>query len=361
MEPTFTTDSDTVSQEIIAQNTEKGNRQHISKVDTTLTGNASDKQALRVSSIFRINILGYRLSLEKPSHDIYHHHTNWRGRATIALVLFGLSLVGNILLTFFTATEIKDAVFRVDPLIYKFIGVGFLAQLIDGLLGMGYGVTSQIALMSLNIPPAAIGSSIHTAEMFSSGASGFSHYKFGNVNKKLFKALLIPGVLGGITGALALSYLGEMYAGWVKPVIAAYAMILGLRILSRAFAQSRKRKKIKNAGWLALAGGFLDAFGGGGWGPLVTSTLISKGRTPQYVIGSVSASEFFMTFASAVTFFAAIGISHWQVIVGLIIGGVVAAPFSARLAGKLPTKYMFIGVGAMVIFWSLWTLRKLIF
>ena len=311
-------------------------------------------------SLLHFDLFGYTFSIEKKGKEsLNRRNTNWQVRAYIVLAFFGISLIFNLLLTFFTAHEIKDAVFRIDPLIYKFIFVGFLAQTIDGLLGMGYGVTSQIALMSLNIPPAAIGSSIHTAEMFSSGASGFSHYKFGNVNKKLFKVLVIPGILGAICGALMLTYLGEKYAMWVKPLLAVYAMILGIRILSRAFAQTQKKKKIKNAGWLALAGGFLDAFGGGGWGPLVTSTLISKGRSPQYVIGSVSAAEFFMTFASAVTFFATIGISHWQVIIGLIIGGVVAAPFSARLAGKLPTKWMFIGVGCMVIFWSVRILWKL--
>jgi uncharacterized protein len=311
-------------------------------------------------SLLHFDLFGYTFSIEKKGKEpLNRRNTNWQVRAYIVLAFFGISLIFNLLLTFFTAHEIKDAVFRIDPLIYKFIFVGFLAQTIDGLLGMGYGVTSQIALMSLNISPAAIGSSIHTAEIFSSGASGFSHYKFGNVNKKLFKVLVIPGILGAIFGALMLTYLGEKYAMWVKPLLAVYAMILGIRILSRAFAQTQKKKKIKNAGWLALAGGFLDSFGGGGWGPLVTSTLISKGRSPQYVIGSVSASEFFMTFASAVTFFATIGISHWQVIIGLIIGGVVAAPFSARLAGKLPIKWMFIGVGCMVIFWSFWILRKM--
>ncbi len=278
---------------------------------------------------------------------------NWQQIATFSLVAFGVLLAANVF--FFSGLN-----HSVDPQFWLFLAVGFGAQLIDGLLGMGYGVVSQIFLMSLGIPPAAIGSSIHTAEMFSSGASGFSHYKFGNVNKKLFKVLVIPGVLGAIAGALALSYFGEKYGSWIKPIIAIYAMILGIRILSRAFAKQKAKQKVKNAGWLALAGGFLDSFGGGGWGPLVTSTLISKGRSPQYVIGSISVTEFFVTLASAVTFFSVIGISHWQVILGLTVGGVIAAPFSAKLAGKLPTKWMFIAVGTMVIFWSLRILVKFI-
>ena len=135
--------------------------------------------------------------------------------------------------------------------------------------------------------------------------------------------------------------------------------LLGIRILSRAFVKKSKKRKVRRLGWLAGAGGFLDSFGGGGWGPLVTSTLIAKGKTPQYVIGTVSLTEFFVTFASAVTFFSLIGLSHWLVIAGLIVGGVLAAPLSARLAGKLPVRLMFVLVGVTVIFWSLRVLWKI--
>jgi uncharacterized membrane protein YfcA len=197
--------------------------------------------------------------------------------------------------------------------------------------------------------------------MFASGASGYNHYRFGNVNKKLFKVLVLPGVAGSIAGALLLARLGEKHVAYLKPVLALYLLILGIRIISKAIKkQTQQRKKVKNAGWLASAGGFLDSFGGGGWGPLVTSTLIANGRTPNYVIGTVSLVEFFVTFASAVTFFSVLGFKHWQIVLGLIVGGVTAAPLAARLAGRIPTRWMFIGVGAMVIFWSLWTLRKLL-
>jgi uncharacterized membrane protein YfcA len=194
--------------------------------------------------------------------------------------------------------------------------------------------------------------------MFSSGASGYSHYRFGNVNKKLFKALLIPGVIGAIVGAYLLSKFGDEYAKYIRPVLAAYTLVLGVRIFYAAFKKNKKPQKVKNAGWLAGAGGFLDSFGGGGWGPLVTSTLISKGRTPRFVIGTVSITEFFVTLASALTFFSMLGISHWQIIVGLIIGGTLAAPIAAKLAGKLPLKTMFISVGSLVIIWSLRILFK---
>ncbi len=281
----------------------------------------------------------------------------WRRIATVALVSFAAMLVFNILSYYFTWEQVWGAATSAD-MFWLFVAIGFGAQLIDGLLGMGYGVVTAISLMSMNISPAAVSASIHTAEMFASGASGYHHYRFGNVNRKLFQVLLIPGVLGAITGAYLLSKFGETYAAYVKPFLAVYLLLLGIRIISKAFAKPGPRKKHKKLGVLAAVGGFLDSFGGGGWGPLVTSTLIAGGRTPQYVIGSVSVTEFFVTFASAVTFFATLGISHWQIILGLIVGGVAAAPLAARLAGRLPVRWMFLGVGLMVIVWSLWALRK---
>ncbi|HEX8507522.1 MAG TPA: TSUP family transporter [Hymenobacter sp.] len=283
----------------------------------------------------------------------------WRRVATFALGTFALFILLNIASYYVTWPQ-AWAWLTGSGTFYLFVVVGFVAQLIDGLLGMGYGVVSAISLMSLGLSPVAVSASIHTAEMFASGASGYQHYRFGNVNKRLFRVLLIPGILGSVSGALILSYFGEEYANWVKPILAVYLLLLGLRILSKALrAQRDKRRRVKNAGWLAGAGGFLDSFGGGGWGPLVTSTLIANGRTPQYVIGTVSLVEFFVTFASALTFFSILGISHWQIVAGLIVGGVAAAPIAARLAGRIPVRWMFLGVGLMVIFWSLWALRKL--
>jgi uncharacterized membrane protein YfcA len=283
---------------------------------------------------------------------------HWQRVATFSLVAFAIFLAINILSYYFTWPQVLE-VARHSGTFYTFVGVGFVAQLIDGVLGMGYGVVSAISLMSLGLNPVAVSASIHTAEMFASGASGYHHYRFGNVNKRLFKVLLLPGVAGSISGALLLAYFGERYANYIKPVLAAYLLILGVRIISKALRkQADRRRKVKNAGWLAGAGGFLDSFGGGGWGPLVTSTLIANGRTPNYVIGTVSLVEFFVTFASALTFFSILGLSHWQIVAGLIVGGVAAAPLAARLAGRLPTRFMFIGVGLMVIIWSLWALRK---
>jgi uncharacterized membrane protein YfcA len=285
----------------------------------------------------------------------------WRRVATATLGVFALFLILNILSYYFTWQQAWQ-VARSSTTFYTFVGVGFVAQLIDGMLGMGYGVVSAISLMSLGLSPASVSASIHTAEMFASGASGYNHYRFGNVNKRLFKVLLIPGILGSVSGALLLAHFGEQYANIIKPVLAVYLLFLGLRIISKAVRkQAQQRRKVKNAGWLAGAGGFLDSFGGGGWGPLVTSTLIANGRTPNYVIGTVSLVEFFVTFASALTFFSLMGFSNWQIVLGLIVGGVTAAPLAAQLSGRLPTRWMFIGVGTMVVVWSLWALRKVDF
>jgi uncharacterized protein len=297
----------------------------------------------------------------KKSIDSRTGERKWKTIASWFLFAFFFMFIGHGFLSLIPLGElfesVRDKAAEIDNRFYWMIAAGFLAQLVDGALGMGYGVTCTTVLLSLGINLPAISGSIHTAEMFSSGISGYSHYKFGNVNKKLFKALLIPGIIGAIAGAIVLSKLGTEYAEYVRPVLAAYTLFLGTRIIIAAFRKV-KAKKVKRVGWLAGVGGFLDSFGGGGWGPLVTSTLISKGRTPKYVIGSVSITEFFVTLASAVTFFSLLGISHWQVILGLIIGGILAAPIAARLVGKLPLKTMFLAVGGLVIIWSIRILLK---
>lgn len=286
----------------------------------------------------------------------------WRKIASWCLFAFFFMFTGHLALSYVPFGEIlissTNLAQQLDRTFYWMILAGFLAQLVDGALGMGYGVTCTTVMLSLGINLPAISGSIHTAEMFSSGISGYSHYKFGNVNKKLFRALLIPGIIGAVTGAYLLSKFGTEYADYIRPVLASYTLFLGAKIILAAFRKNKRSTKVKRVGWLAGAGGFLDSFGGGGWGPLVTSTLISKGRTPRYVIGSVSITEFFVTLASALTFFSMIGISHWQIIVGLILGGLLAAPLAAKLTGRLPLKTMFIAVGSLVIIWSLRILLK---
>ena len=286
----------------------------------------------------------------------------WQQLVSLLVLAFFFMMIGYFLFTYWSPqtlwTAVKDGFHSITPVLFWTAVGGFLAQLVDGALGMGYGVTSSAVLLSTGVPPAAISSSIHTAEIFASGVSGYSHYRFGNVNKRLFKVLVIPGVIGAAIGAFLLVYVGETYSAWIKPILAAYTLLLGLRILWNALRQAQVVKKFKRYTWLAAAGGFLDSFGGGGWGPLVTSTLISKGRTPRFVIGTVSLTEFFVTLVSAITFFGLLGLQHWSVIVALITGSVVAAPIAAKLTGKLPRKASMIGLGILVVFWSLRILVK---
>ncbi|OQP61428.1 ABC transporter permease [Niastella vici] len=301
-----------------------------------------------------------RILIEK---DNVERERRVRKIVTYSLIAFGLMLIGHFLFSYLPFQRIADDTVKwyqqLDPNFHWMLLAGFLAQLVDGALGMGYGVTSATILLTAGVPPAAMSGSIHTAEMFASGASGYSHYKFGNVNKKLFKALVIPGVLGAVFGAILLVKFGDSQTAYIKPVIATYTMLLGIRILWNAFKKEQKKKKFKHYGWLAGFGGFLDSFGGGGWGPIVTTTLITKGRSPRFVIGSVSLTEFFVTLASAFTFFISLGVTHWQVIVALIIGGLLAAPVAAKLAGKLPRKTSMILLGFLVIFWSLKIIVKI--
>ena len=301
-----------------------------------------------------------RILVEK---DNLERERRWRKIATYSLIAFALMLIGHFIFSYLPFQQIADDTvkwyYKLDKNFPWMLLAGFLAQLVDGALGMGYGVTSATILLSAGVSPAAMSGSIHTAEMFASGASGYSHYKFGNVNKKLFKALVIPGVLGAILGAVLLSKYGDTHTPYLRPIIACYTMLLGLRILWNAFKKQAKPKKFKHYGWLAGFGGFLDSFGGGGWGPIVTTTLITKGRSPRFVIGSVSLTEFFVTLASAFTFFTLLGVTHWQVIVALVAGGLLAAPIAAKLAGKLPRKTSLILLGLLVIFWSIKIIVKL--
>lgn len=246
---------------------------------------------------------------------------------------------------------------NLDSTFFLFILAGFTAQMIDGALGMAYGVTATTFLLSAGVPPAASSASVHASEVFTSGVSGLMHLKFGNVNTKLFKTLLIPGVLGAILGAYILSSF-EDYNYIIKPLVSAYTLFLGIVIISKALKKDKIREKIKRIFPLALIGGFLDSIGGGGWGPIVSSTLIARGRNARYTIGSVNLTEFFVSLASSITFFTVIGLTHWTIIAGLILGGVIAAPIAAYLANKIPTKTIMILVGLVVIIVSL---KRLLF
>jgi uncharacterized membrane protein YfcA len=284
--------------------------------------------------------------------------TIWKRERSITEVIIHISnalalmIVGHLLFTYLTAEKVIAVFNTVDSSILYYVLGGFIAQMIDGALGMAYGVTATTFLLSVGITPAAASASVHASEVFTSGVSGYMHLKFGNVNSKLFKTLVIPGVIGAILGAYVLSSLEE-YAGFIKPIVSIYTLFLGAIIIRKALIKRQEKRQLKRVGWLALFGGYLDSIGGGGWGPIVSSTLIASGRHPKYTIGSVNLTEFFVSLASSITFFTVIGLGYWDVIIGLILGGVIAAPIAARLANKLPVKSMMILVGIVIIIVSL--------
>jgi uncharacterized membrane protein YfcA len=202
-------------------------------------------------------------------------------------------------------------------------------------------------LLQLGTPPAVASASVHAAEAFTTGASAASHWRLGNIDRKLMVRLAVPGVLGGVVGAYLLtSFPGDA----LRPFVSLYLLLMGVVILVRAFRVAAKPLDLDTYPVvpLGLAGGLLDAVGGGGWGPIVASRLIGSGGVPRFVIGSVNCAEFFLTFTISATFLATIGLELWPVIIGLIIGGVAAAPLGAWAAAKIPAKPLMIMVGCLV-------------
>lgn len=236
-----------------------------------------------------------------------------------------------------------------------FIVVGFIAQIIDGALGMAYGVSSNSFLLGIGIPPAAASASVHMAEVVTTAISGFSHWKLGNLDTSLIKKLIIPGALGAVLGAYILTNLpGDV----LKPFIAVYLLIMGVVIVTKGLKKDHTEQKVvSHISTLGVIGGFFDAIGGGGWGPIVTSTLVARGNNPRLTIGSVNFSEFFITFAQSVVFVFSLQFSeYWKIIVGLLIGGAIAAPLAALVTKRLPVRQLMLMVGILIIALSIRTL-----
>lgn len=235
---------------------------------------------------------------------------------------------------------------------------GFLAQLIDGALGMAYGVTATSILLTAGVPPVAASATVHAAECFSTGASALSHHAFGNISKLLFRRLLLPGIFGAMVGAYILVSLpGDK----LKPYIAAYLLVIGLLIFLKAFRKAVPREVTTHLTPLAFFGALVDAIGGGGWGPIVASNLIVRGNDVRETIGSVNAVEFFVTLASSAVFVATLGLSNWPIILGLGLGGVLAAPFGAWACKRLPVKPFMMIVGTLIMLLSARTLYLSLF
>jgi siroheme synthase-like protein len=258
-----------------------------------------------------------------------------------------------------TALWYREPEFRIymqgiNPLFYYFLGAGFVFALIDGAIGMSYGVTSTTFSLSMGIPPASASMGVHLSEIMSNGIAGWMHYRMGNINWKMFKLLLIPGIIGAVAGAYILSSL-EHYSQYTKPFVSLYTFILGIVIFSKALKTGKKRTsaKIKRIPLLGLGGGFIDAVGGGGWGSIVLSTLIAGGRHPRFSLGTVKLSRFFIALMSSLTFITMLSGAHWEAVSGLVIGSALASPIAAKISNKISAKAIMMSVAVIVILISL--------
>lgn len=238
-----------------------------------------------------------------------------------------------------------------------FLLVGVVAQGVDGALGMAYGVISTSVLLALGVPPATASASVHAAEVFTTAASASSHVWHRNVDWRLFLPLAIAGVIGGVLGAYVLAGIkGDI----IKPFIVGYLAFIGLWILWRAGHDVKPRRL---PAWITapvgMVGGFLDAIGGGGWGPTVSSTMVGAGQEPRRAIGTVNTAEFFLTVAISATFVWSLVTGHWQeagalrdhfsAVAGLVVGGLIAAPFAGYIVKKIPRRVLTYAVGGLLL------------
>ena len=241
---------------------------------------------------------------------------------------------------------------------WQIVAIGFAAQLVDGALGMAYGVTASTLLLGMGVPPAVTSATVHAAECFTTGASATSHHAFGNIDKKLFRRLLLPAVAGAALGAWLLS---RVDGDAIKPWVAAYLLLMGVLILAKSVMRPRTpATEIRHTAPLGFAGAFVDAIGGGGWGPIVASNLLARGNALHLTVGTVNAVEFFVTLTASLMFLLSLGLGHWDIILALALGGVLAAPLGAWLVKRVPKRPLLCLVGLLVVVLSLRTLWPLL-
>ncbi|GJL91855.1 sulfite exporter TauE/SafE family protein [Hyphococcus sp.] len=242
-----------------------------------------------------------------------------------------------------------------DQTFLAFIAIGFAAQLIDGALGMAYGVASTTALVFIGVPPAVASANVHTAEVFTTAASGISHAAARNIDWRLFRRLALAGSVGAVLGAVLIS---TIHLDAARPLISAYLFAMGVIVISKAIRPPKPPKEIQKVRLLGFVGGFADAAGGGGWGPIVVSNLIARGASPVIAVGTVNLAEFVVTVAASIAFLAALGPSFGKAALGLLIGGVFAAPIAAFAAKRMPRRTMMALVGCAICGLSLFNLQQ---
>lgn len=321
--------------------------QHMHEIRNRLNGDFADK-------VRQLNRLTENLVTPPKARPSY---------GKLRFVLWSVTLLFLILTTWMLWQQesfFRTFVGNIPTGFYYFLGAGFIFALIDGAIGMSYGVTSTTFSLYMGIPPASASMGVHISEILSNGVAGWMHYRLKNVNVKMFKVLLIYGSLGAISGAVLLASL-EAYAGYIRPIISVYTFILGLVILNKSlkvFTSGKKSKKITRLGTLGIGGGFMDAIGGGGWGSIVLSTLIAGGRNARYALGSVKLSRFFIALFSSLTFLALLKEVHWYALAGLIIGSVIAAPIAVKISNRISVKLLMISVGIIVMLASFYNIYK---
>ncbi|MBA3237422.1 MAG: sulfite exporter TauE/SafE family protein [Parachlamydiaceae bacterium] len=237
---------------------------------------------------------------------------------------------------------------------FVFFIIGFLAQVIDGALGMAYGLITTSFLLNFGVPPANASAITHAAECITTGFSAFAHHQLGNVNKALFFKLLVPGMIGAVFGVFMLTHVDPNI---IKPVIAVYLLVMGIIVIIKAFTVFPPAAASRHLIPLGFGGAFMDAIGGGGWGSIVTSTLLARGHDARTTIGSVNAVEVFIAATASITFFFSSVIIGWQAVAALALGGAIASPFGALLCKYIPVRALLFTVGLLIIglsFRTLW-------
>ena len=304
---------------------------------------------------------------EGEEHNAPQVHLLKRQKRNRLLLFFSfLLLIGIVFYTIYISESLlplREALSRDNYIFYWMILAGCGAEIVAGSMGMGYGVICATILLMMNIDPRAISGSIHASETFTSAAGSISHFKLKNMDKELIKRLLVPAIIGTVVGALWLLYLGDEGSRWAKftkPFIAVYTIVLGVKILANGFRGKVENKEVKTIP-LGLFAGFVDAFTGGGWGPLVTSSFIKNGHTPRYVIGVSTFTNFAITVVSTLIFITVPEAINWRIALGLVIGGVLTAPISALITSKLHTRKIFFIIGSLIVIMGLTTIYKAIF
>jgi siroheme synthase-like protein len=319
------------------------------EIDTTLQQISALRNTLTGDFAGKVKALNKATAILVQPKPVKKKNFKWLIWGTIII-----SLAIGLTALWFNEPGFKIYAQNIDPVFYQFLAAGFVFAMIDGAIGMSYGVTSTTFSLSMGIPPASASMAVHLSEIMSNGIAGWMHYRMGNVNWKMFKLLIVPGIIGAVTGAYLLSSL-EHYSQYTKPLVSVYTLILGIVIFSKAFKTGVKKSadKIKRIALLGLGGGFVDAVGGGGWGSIVLSSLIAGGRHPRFSLGTVKLSRFFIAMMGSLTFITMLNGAPWSAIAGLVIGSALASPIAARISNRISTKVIMVSVGVIVILVSL--------